>query len=560
MRTPEEWVTEIDNALHFRKEFGCEEKWSSLEASYMNDPYSDTAIGPNLIYSNGDALMSSLTVPDPEIVVSAETKAGVDKAPIVERLSNQFVDKVEIKSHVDRGLLLAYLYGKLIIKIGYDSLYGYDPYYDIGSKDKFFGITLTQFGRLGQRLEFGSHKPGWPWARPVSPHDFVVPWGTIKLADASWCAHRFVRRVDLMKKDPKYKNLSRLEPDISMEEFMKSYMHVGAQRMKYNSQATHAYTENNYPRFKEFWEIRDAENSEIVVVCRDYDQFLRKDFDAIQMALGGLPFVTGEFVTHPRSFWTTPLAYYLGQIQATQFDISKQQEKQRRISILKFLVRKNIMSQEQLTRIMSGDVGAYEEVEASSGISMNDLVSTMPMGNMLNFQMESENNRRDARDAVGLSRNQAGEYDASSRRTAREATFVQIGSERRTGKRTQMVSQAYVDVVKSCNKLVFKFWATPRDVFIENGWQSFTGKDLDSEYSYGLSLSTKRQLSRAERKIEAFQVLMQMASFPGVDLGQLYKYLIDAANDPSFERLLPAGAQGAGRSPAGGMPSIPGTA
>lgn len=559
MKTPEQWMTDIGNALQFRKEFGREEKWDSLEKSYMNDPSGDTAIGPNLIYSNGDALMSSLTVPDPEILVAADTKKGVETAPIVERLSNQFVKKVGVKKQTDRGLLHCYLYGKLVVKLGYDSLFGFSPYYDIGTDKQFFGITMTQFGKAGERLEFGAQKPGWPWARAVCPHDFVVPWGTVDLEDAPWCAHRFVRSVEAIKKDPKYKNKSHLEPDISMEEFMKSYSNVGAQKMKYNSQATHSYMENNKPSFKEFWEIRDAETNRIFVVARDCDKFLREDVDAIQMALGRLPFVTGDFVMHPRSFWTTPLAYYLGQIQATQFDISMQQEKQRRISVLKFLVRKNIMTQEQLTRIMSGDVGAYEEVEASSGLNMNDLVATMPQGNMLDFQLESEGNRRDARDMVGFGRNQAGEYDASSRRTAREATFVQMGAERRTNKRTQMVAQVYIDIVEGCNKMAFKFWQTPRDIFVENDWQSVTGASLDSDYAYDLSLSTKRMLSKAERKMEAFQTLIQFAQLPGIDLGVLYKNLVEAANDPAFERLLPAGGS-QGRTPTGGMPTIPGSA
>lgn len=558
MKTAEEWLVDIDNAMYFRDTFGREKKWASLEESYMNDPNSNTAIGPNLIYSNGDALMSSLTVPDPEIVVTADSRKGVDTAPIVERLDNKLVGKLSVKKAVDRGLLNAYLFGKLIIKVGYDSLYGYSPYYDIGTREQFFGITMTQFDKMGKRLEFGNQKPGWPWMRAVLPHDFVVPWGTVDIEDAPWCAQRFVRRVDQMKKDPKYTKTSHLEPDMNMEEFMHSYGVVGTQKMRYNSMTSHH--ENQQPVFKEFWEIRDAEDNRIIVVTRDYDDMIRNDMDAIQIAAGRLPFVCSDFVMHPRSFWTTPLAYYLGQMQETQFDISKQQEKQRRISILKFLVRKGIMTEEQLTRIMSGDVGAYEEVEAGTGLSMNDLVATMPTGQLMDFAMMSEANRRDARDAIGFSRNQMGEYDASSRRTAREATFVYQGAALRTDKRSQMVSDVYVETIDLCNKLIFNFWNTPRDVLVENGWMQVTGGMLKSDYAYDLSLSTKRNLSRAERKIEAFQVLMQLAQFPGVNLGMLYKYLLDAANDPSFERLLPApGSNQGGRSPSGGLPSIPGS-
>ena len=558
-KTPEDWLVEIDNALEYRKQFSREQQWDSLEMMYMNDPSGDTGIGPNLVYSHGDALMSTLLLPDPEILVSPENRFGVDTAPVLERLDAQIIKKMMLKKAVDRGLLNAYLYGKLILKIGYDSLYGYNPYFDIGDGKTFFGATMTMFGSMGKRIEFGNQRPGWPWIRPVLPHDFLVPWGTIEIEDAPWCAQRFVRRVDLMKKDPKYKNTRSLVADINMEEYMKTYRNVGTQRSKYTS--GYALLENKQPVYKEFWEIRDAEENRVIVVSRDYDEFLRHDPDVIQAACGRLPFICGDFVTHPRSFWTTPLAYYLGQIQHTQFDISLQQEKQRRISVLKFLVRKGMMTQEQLTRLMSGDVGAYEEVEASSGLSMRDIVATMPQGQMLDFQMMSEANRRDARDAVGFSRNQLGEFDASSRRTAREATFVQQGSLQRTGKRGQMISSVYIDSVELANKEIFEFWQSPRDVFTENGFTSVTGAALKSDYAYDLTLSTKRQLSKAERKIEALQVMLQLAQFPGIDLGTLYKYVVDAANDPAFERLLPApGASSGGRSPSGGLPTIPGTA
>lgn len=562
MRTSEEWMVEIDNALHFREEFGREEKWDELEKMYMHDPSSNTAIGPNLIYSHGDSLMSSLTVPDPEFLVAPETRFGVQSAPIVERLDNQLMRKCDVKKSVDRAILNAYLYGKPILKVGYDSLYGFSPYYDLGNQKQFLGMTLTQFDKKGRRLEFGNQRPGWPWVRPVMPQDFVVPWGTVELGDARWVAQRFVRRVDDMKRDPKYKNTSRLEGDMSMEDFMKSYQTIGSRRMKYNATNDTAYMANKEPAYREFWEIRDAEENKIIVVSRDYDKPLRNDVDAIMIAIGQVPYVTGELVMHPRSFWTTPLAYYLGQIQATQFDIAMQTEKQRRLSVLRFLVRKGVLTEDALTRIMSSDVGGYVETEdIPSSQSLRDVVATMPTGQLLDLALQAEHNRRDARDMVGFSRNQLGEFDASSRRTAREATFVQQGSEQRSGKRIEMISDLYLNVMRLFNNMIFEFWRTPRDVLIENGWTSVTGPMIKSDYAYDLTLTTKRHLSKSARKIEALQVMMQMAQFPGANLPELYQFFLNAANDPSFERLLPAsGSNQGGRSPSGGLPTIPGSA
>jgi len=560
-KTADEWMVEIDNALHFRKEYGYEDSWDGLWRGYLHHPQGATAVGPNLYYSYGDALMSMLTVPDPEILVSPESSSAVQKAPILERVDNQLVQKLQLKKHVDDGLLYAYLCGKLILKIGYDSLYGYNPYYDIGSRGQYVGATLTMFSSKGQRLEYGSQKPGWPWIRAVDPKNFVVPWGTRDIDSAHWCAHRFVRRVDHIKKDPKYRNTRNLDADMNMEEYMKSFEHVGAQRMKYSNTHSLALAQNRQAAFREFWEISDMETNKVIVVSPNYDKKLRDDPNPIMISMNRLPFVTGELVRNPRSFWSPPLAYYLKQIQSTQFDISFQQEKERRINVLKFLVRKDVMTQEQLTRIMSGDVGAYEEVNIGSSLSLRDVIAIMPTSQLGEYALLSENNRRDARDMVGFSRNQVGEYDASSRRTAREATFVQQGSERRSNKREQMISGVYTDAIERSNHLVFDFWVTPREVMLENGWLNITGAQLKGEYSYGLSLSTKRNLSKAERMIEALQVLIQFAQLPGANLPELYRHLMNAANDPSFERLLPApGSNQGGRSPAGGLPTIPGNA
>ncbi len=117
-KTPEDWLTEIDNALEYRRKFAKEDKWADLEKSYLNDASSDTAIGPNLIFSMGDSLLSSLNVPDPEFVVSAEHPNGVDRAPIVEEVDNWLVKKIKMKRAIDLSTLHCYLFSKGILKVG----------------------------------------------------------------------------------------------------------------------------------------------------------------------------------------------------------------------------------------------------------------------------------------------------------------------------------------------------------------------------------------------------------------------------------------------------------
>ena len=207
---PEEWIDEIDNALDYRYRFAKEEKWEDLESTYLNDADSDASIGENLIYSMGDSLISSLMNPDPEFVVTATHPLGADKAPVIESLDNAFVQSLNLKRAVDLSLLHCYLNSVAILKIGYDSEYGYNPYFDIGQEGQFMGVTFTQFDKKGRRIETLNTTPGMPWVLPCHPKDIVVPWGTVFLDNAPWIAHRIVRKNSHIKADPKYKNTTRL--------------------------------------------------------------------------------------------------------------------------------------------------------------------------------------------------------------------------------------------------------------------------------------------------------------------------------------------------------------
>jgi len=558
--TPEEWMVEIDNGLKFRELFGREAAWKQLEQDYLNDIDSNTALGSNLVFSMGDTLLSSLNVPDPEISVISEHPMGVDRAPTVEAWDNYLIRKLKLKREALRSTLHAYLYGRAIWKFGYDSLYGYDPFYDTGTITNPSGMTLTQFNKKGKRIEFGLSSPGLVWCKAVSPHDIVVPWGTVEVEDAPWIAHRVIRLNTSIKQDPKYTNTTRLEPQLSMESFVNSYLNTGVAKRKFREyKSQHTYSEDSTPQYNEIWEICDRSDNTLKVICFDHDKFLRNKLDAVQIACG-TPYVSGTFVTHPRFFWSTPLAHYLGRIQKTEFDIALQAEKQRRINNLKFIAAKGFMSRDKLNRLISADVGAIEEADQ---VEIDKKIVAFPQGSSLEFSLMSRENRQDAREAVGMSRNQMGEFDASSRRTAREATFVQAGSSRRESLRGGMVGDLYLDSMSKLNKMTFAFQQRPMYALVDREYIRFTGPELEGDYLYDLSLSTKRNLSRAERKVEAMMTAIQFMQMPGANIEEIYEYLRDAANDPAFERLIPdigkmrppGGQPGGG----GGLPAIPAT-
>ncbi len=536
------WFEEIDRGLAYRKLFGHEEAWRKNELNFTNDPASHAARGSNIIFEMGDTLLSATGALDPEYVVTPEHPTGVDRAPIVESLDNWLSYKLKMRKHVYRSTVHSYLYNRAILKIGYDSEFGWSPELDIGSIQQPVGMSLSQFDKkTGNRIEFKNTTPGMPWVCEVLPHDIVVPWGTIDIDDAPWVAHRILRETKQIKADSKYKNTADLKPNMSMEDFVTSYMNVGVDRVKYKG-TSYRSTGRYKPVtiHNELWEIHDRRDMTVKVISRDHKKFLRDQLDAIMIACG-MPFVSGSFTEHPRAFWGTPLSYYLGQLQADEYDIAMQAEKQRRISVLKFIAAQGSFDPEELTKIISGDVGAFAFSKASS--NLKDKIITMPTGQLYDFIIQSNGVRQNARSMIGFSRNQAGEFDQSSRRTKGEAMLVAQGSYRRESPRVMMVRDLYLEAMAKINRVIFSYWAVPRSVMVDEKWVQFTGEEIKGDYLYSLSLAAKRDLSRAERKVEALMMLAQLGPLlEGLDQEKIFEYLNNAANDPAFERLL--GAKG----------------
>lgn len=537
----QDWMVEIKRGLAYRKIYAKEDAWRKNELNYMNDPASHASRGPNLVFEMGDTILSATGSLDPEFVVTPEHPAGVTRGPIVESVDNYLARKLKLSRSIRRSSQHSYLFNRAVLKIGYDSEFGWSPRLDIGQQGQPLGMSMSQYHpKTGERIENMDTTPGMPWVASVLPHDFVVPWGTFDLDDAPWAAHRVIRLNEDIKADKKYQNTSDLNPNMSIEDFVYSYLYPGIERVRFTETRRYAQDAVGQERpqsiYNEIWEIHSKRDMSVKVVCKDHKKFLRNEPDAVMLACG-MPFVSGTFVEHPRSFWGTPLAYYLGQLQSESYDITKQSEKQRRISILRFIAAKGFMKPEALQKLISGDVGAVEFAEVMD--NLKEKLVSVPVGNLMPFDIQMERVRQDARSMIGTSRNQAGEFDTGTRRTKGEAMLVAHGSARRQTPRIAMVRDLYLDTIAKLNKVIFSYWTFPRPVMVEREWGRFTGAEIQGDYLYDISLTQKRVISKAERKVEAIMMLAQLMPFlQGADPNQIFEYLSNAANDPAFERLL----------------------
>jgi hypothetical protein len=513
--------------------------------------------GPNIIMSQGDSILSSLTVPNPAIIVKAENPDAVSKAPFVEALDNVLLRELKLREEVDTAALHAYLFGVGIIKIGFDSEYGYDPKLDVGGALKL-GFTLTQFSRKGKRrIETDSGvAPGMPWVKATDPRDVVVPWGTHRLSNTPWVAHRFVRQIDDLRSDPKYSHTRRIEPSLSMEDFVSSYKSTmriwrpQSATTKHSGRLTRRFRSadrgSREIEFVELYEIHDRRTGRIMVIAPDYDSFLRNDFNALQID-NVLPFAAISFTPKSRAFWTTSDAYYLQNVQMEISDLAVQRTKTRRISVLKFLYDEGVINEEELQKILSPDVGVAAKIEAGGDLSK----AVMPMNVHPDQTMtlEEEHLRRNAREQSGFSRNQLGEF-TGGRKTATEARVVDRAAALRMSRRGLAIKRLYEDTISVINAIVFEHWTAPRYVEImgqQKGkeWQQITGPPLKSRYSYEINFTDDEEVR--QRRIEALQLYMVLSQDPSVNPAGLRQYISDQYDDPAFARIFNADIQNAMR-------------
>lgn len=534
--TPEEWLAEIENGLDYRRRFGLEDMWGQLEAIYYNVHESRMNDGPNILLSQGDAMLSMITVPSPRISVKPVKPEEVDKAPIVETIDNVLMREINLAAEVESCALNAYLFGRGFLKIGYDSEWGYDPSLDMGGSLQL-GMTLTQLNKSGsRRIEYDSAvAPGSPWVRSVLPHDIVVPWGTKEISTTPWIAHRIVRHIDDLRADLKYENTKRLQPQISMEDFVDSYK--APQKMLRR-------LSNGEPKYVELFEIHDRRTGKIYVVTHGHDAFLRNEYNSLQID-NQLPFAALGFTPRTRSFWTTPDAYYLYHVQNELSDVAIQRTKQRRIATLKFLYDSDSISEEELMKVLSTDVGVAAKIEGGRDIQ-KAILKLENTPNLLLAQ-EEELLRANGREQIGFSRNQLGEY-SGGRKTATEVSAVDQSSKLRMSRRGLQVKRLYEDTMRLVNGMVFSFWTLPRYFNLLGGanaqkWVQINGPSLRGRYDYQVDFIEEGQ--EKAMKLEALNLYQLLAQDPAIDPVGLRSYLVNQINDPEFERLFNADVRSA---------------
>ena len=535
------WKEEIKAGVKYRTIYGQAKKWKSYKNMYRGF-WSKDIVPVNMIYAVGRSLVPQVYFRDPKVAIMPKRPGFAAHATVLERIDNYLIKEMGIKQQLKSGVLDCYLMGRGPGILGYDSEYGFNPSFTVGSRDADSG--LTQFGKKGQRIEYTDEvKNGMPWYLRCSPEDFIVPWGTRRFEEARWFAMRKMRPLRDVKESPLYTKKENL---------------TGAFYTKLdgsedgNTESLTRHTEHDGDsNWVELFEIHDKRTGKVMVLSLDHDKFLRMEQDELQIE--GLPAKILGFNEDPDFFWWTPDARLIEVQQEEINDIRTMARKHRRVGLLKMLVDSN-MKKDELAKLLDGDVKAVARVDVGPQGDIRKQVAflqTHVPPDLISYAREV---REDVREIVGFSRNQMGSFEESSgRRTAHEAEIVRAASAIRIDERRDIMADHLESVTRGMNQVVFKNWGAERiiDIVGDNGvryWVRFTGEELKGEFHYGINPEEALPQDSRTRRADAEKFMEVVKMVPGIDMAYVVRQWAKSFDWIDPRMLLPQD-EGAGRSP-----------
>lgn len=511
------WVEEIKAGLKYRKKYSSYSTWNDNRKYYRGE-WDDGVLPVNRVFSFGRAMIPQVSFHAPRVVITATRPEFVPHARVLEAIDNALIRKTFLKRTLKTTALTSYLCGTGPIKLGYDSEFGFDPEQAIGED---FETATQEAKKEGRSIEYKSHvQPGTPWALPVQPDDIVVPYGYKNSTDLPWIAHRFYRPVDDIKQDSKYANTDGLEGGnlVTIEDDVHKH---------------NRYYKSQNVNMCELWEIRDVRDGRIITLCEG--KIILSDIDVLQFNRR-LPFEFLTFNEDPEHFWGIPDISMIIEQQKELNEIRTQAKRHRQIALLKFLVQKGVMKEEEYKRFLSGEVGPMVEIEAESlAASVMMLQPHIPP----EFQGLSMEVKNDMQETLGFDSNQLAGFKSGTPPTAQETSEVAQNYGLRVGERRDLVADMMTNIIKTWNEMIFRFWSKERVIDIvgpmgQSKWISFTGEQLQAEYDLRIDPESGLPISRPLKIQTAEQILKTMGGDPMVDQASLKRQYLE-----QFEWLFP---------------------
>ena len=532
-----EWKTRARQAFEERERLYKDSELLDFEKYTYNRRFDDVAdrkiYDVPLIAVMLRRLVASVYFRNPTLLIRSLSPEGDWAVPIITRLWNTKIRQMKLKDEMRMAIQDTFTCGWGVMKLGYDSEFV------VTNEARFESEAQTMQASAVDLRKENRIAAGNPWWLRVHPADVAIQYGSRNVISGQWGVHRYFRQIDELKADPRFENTRDLKPDMDLP-----LAKTGDLSLAYQGDLPSGPGKTE--GLVLVYEIRDLKEGRVRIVCANQkDRWLYNDVDEITNLIHRLPFYFNIFNPLSKSPYGTSTVDLMDKPQKEYNDIRTQDAKQRRISIVKMLMQRGVLKEDELENFTSEAVGPVIEVDGAVDDSRIRVFQPHPG---MEMQIAAENTRRDLQEIAGMGRPQTGAF-SSGRHTALEASQVQGAHDLMIQDYRNTVADVILDLVSDAHKLIAGipgkagFWTDERliDLIGPMGQRQdvpFKGSDLRGDYSFEVDVDTSPPPSRSEVKQERMLVAQSLANHPRVNQDYLLRWVAEAFDDLDSNRLI----------------------
>jgi hypothetical protein len=441
---------------------------------------------------------------------------------VLESMMNWAMVEMGTKQAFKTAVLDAFLCGRGIIKLGFDSEYGFR-----------LGQVGTRKGKNGDFIEYDSRiKEGFPWMKRVDPSFFLVPFGVKELEDCPWVDHIILRPTRDVAADSKYKGTKGLKGNLLEKALLLDGKKQLLEELKGVSEIT------------EIHEIRDVGKQEVLCFLMNGSETLSGDQFILgpqkdDLQIGGLNYVDFCFNEDPEFYWCASDAEMIEPCQLEINEVKTQAMYHRRVALIKFLVQKGALDATEKEKFLSESVGPCVELNGQPANLVQILQPHIP----IDFQMYGDGIKGDVRELIGVSRQGMGELP-SGRRTKFEVAVAQAGQEVRGDEKRDAVADCLEKAMRKTLQIMLTYWKSEHvtQVIGYDGaryWVQLNPKEILDEYAFKVDIESMQPNTKAQKKQDIMQLLQALANNPRANLDLLTKALVSEYEWADAMKILP---------------------
>lgn len=524
------WLQQIRFGIKFRQDYTCEKSWPQWR-NYYRGRWRGDILPSNIFFKMARTVVPRIYFRNPSISVIAR-KPGPESfvlSKLLERTDNKLINQMQLKKHMKRQVHQTFMFGSGVGKLGFGSQFHSSP--------ETVGITQAPlFNKDRETVEYNFDvMPNMPWYAVWPLNGYVLPAGTVWKEDARW--ECFISR----------RPISDVKADIRFDRAALRDLRPAPTGFK--------TTQFNADKFQpvdmvDLFEIRDKKTGKVFIISPNVTDKVIAIEDDGYMDMGIEVGNLTVFNEDEEVVWGVPDSQILEPLQREINEIRTIKMYHRRLSVVKMLVRRGAILQEEAEKMLNSDILGLVWTEEDPDQAIKIVQAANIPQDQIVADIEIMN---DVRETLGFSRNEFGEFQGGRESpTATETQIVKAASEIRVEERRDMMADLIVSLTHDVNKLIFRHWNADQviDVVGPGGvplWVRFQPTMLKRGI-YDISVDPDQSVPQTKevRESKALILYERLKTNPLIDPYQLTKYLMHELHGVAFDDMITGLPRGLG--------------